>query len=581
MSVDAFWSILAAVWFLGWTGYAIHLFRKRQFRLNLTALRLDALCILLLLAFFAPLYLVSLYEIPWEVNTDEAAMMWAYRQAVLDAVPNIFGLGAYWGFPNLLYLGYGHLAELLGGINILHSRQVHAATGLAALAIVYALISVLGGSRLFACVGTYLVGINHSFIMVSRMALRNHSAIITESASLTLLIKGWLDECPFLTFAGGVIAGLAWYAYYPARITIVLWMAFMVLGTVFRFLPIKKAFKLGTIALAGWLVLVVPHAVAMQFDADRLKAHFEFQRDVSMLTAEGRETAAKRQNTRTPEEGVIANIKEGLSAFNSFTPDRSGIYYNPGFGFLDPITGIMLWLGVLLALVNGRRFQFAFALFYFGTLWLMYTFILTKAPDYTRMAILLPFIGWFSAMGLFAGGRMIARLQHVSSPPLASRLRITTFAVALSAVTAINLAYAYVFVVRSFNEVYNLEQRGCGETARFIESRPERGRHFYLISDYGHMYYTWGQPEYWYAWCAAFVPHGRDMAPKNQSITVIPASRFSPDIFKKPLTTVFMSKDTWHQLSHRLSGTNGERNLLPDLTVYQLSKDGHLLAVEN
>jgi hypothetical protein len=578
MSVDTFWMTLSIVWFAAWSGFAIYLFLRRRFRSKLSACGLDVLCIIAIVVPLAPLYLVSLYEIPWEVNTDEAAMIWAYRQAVADQIPNIFGLSAYWGFPNLLYLGYGQLAEMLGGISLLHSRLAHAITGLIALATIYMFIAVFSANRTLATVGTYLVGVNHSFIMISRMALRNHSSVITESLSLALFAKGWLSDCPFLTFAGGIFAGLAYFAYYPSRIAIILWTAFLVAGTIFRFLPAKKALKLGSIAIAGWLVLVVPHAVAMQFDSDRLKAHFEFTKNITILTAEGRTTAAQRQNAGNADQSVLTNIREGLTAFNSFTTDRSGIYCNPGFGFLDPVTGAMMWLGVLVAFVNRSRFQCAFALFYCGILWMMYSFVLNKAPDYTRMAILLPFIGWFTAMGLLAISRAIARLRQISAPAAAARVRIWTFAVALSLITGINLAYACVFAVRSFNEVYNLEQKGVGETARFIESHPETGRRFYLISDYGHMYYTWCEPKYWYAWLAAFIPHGRDFGPKGQSVAVLAASEFKPELFDLPGATAFMHKRTWQQLSARFSAQLTGR--FRELRVHQLSKDGNLVAIE-
>lgn len=566
-STDTFWVVLAAIWFAAWLVFGVSTFRRKQFHPGIINWKQSLFWLAAVLIPLAPLYLVSLYEIPWEVNTDETAMMWAYRQAVADPVPNLFGLGVYWGFPNLLYLGYGHLAELLGGISLMHSRLAHAITGLMALAIIFMFVNVLSASRFIATIATYLVGINHSMIIVSRMALRNHSAVITESFSLAFLLKGWLTECPFLTFLGGIIAGLAWYAYYPSRIAIVLWSAFLAAGVLFGFFQFKKALKLGSIAIAGWLVLVVPLVVSMQFDSQRLQSHFEFQKDVSMFTAEGRAIAAKRQNQRTPEAGVIANIKEGLTAFNSFTSDRSGIYWNPGFGFLDPVTGILMWLGVLVAIVNRRRVQCAFALFYFTSLWMMFTFMINKAPDYTRMAILLPFIGWFASMGLSALSKIVARALEKSTPAAVRRVKIVVYAIALSAITTINLAYCYVYMTRSAQEVYAVEQRGVGETGRFIETRRDPGRQFLIVTDRQHMYFTWGEPDFWYAWGAAFIP-------PQQQVKVLPAQKFDLETLAAPATTVFVHEDTWKPIASRFISR------YPDLHIYKLTRDGRLLALE-
>ena len=40
------------------------------------------------------------------------------------------------------------------------------------------------------------------------------------------------------------------------------------------------------------------------------------------------------------------NAKNGLGAFNNTVVDHGWIYQNNGHGFVDPLTGILLWLGV-------------------------------------------------------------------------------------------------------------------------------------------------------------------------------------------------------------------------------------------
>ncbi len=51
--------------------------------------------------------------------------------------------------------------------------------------------------------------------------------------------------------------------------------------------------------------------------------------------------------------GMWKNISWGLTAFNNKIADHGFIYENKGHGFVDPLTGIFLWVGVLASSVSG------------------------------------------------------------------------------------------------------------------------------------------------------------------------------------------------------------------------------------
>ena len=53
--------------------------------------------------------------------------------------------------------------------------------------------------------------------------------------------------------------------------------------------------------------------------------------------------------------GLKTNFRWGLSTFNNTVTDHGFIYLNSGHGFVDPLTGIFLWVG--LALVGIRLFR--------------------------------------------------------------------------------------------------------------------------------------------------------------------------------------------------------------------------------
>jgi len=156
---------------------------------------------------FAPLYLARIYEWPVQVSSDEVAIIdTATRYASMPGV-DPFGLSDYLARPALLFIGWGNLGELLGGTDLATMRTLHALFGLILIGVSYAFFRQLLEPR-WAVVAACILGVSHSLLMISRLAMRENTAVLAELVALTLLIVGLRYEHALATFAGGFVAGL-------------------------------------------------------------------------------------------------------------------------------------------------------------------------------------------------------------------------------------------------------------------------------------------------------------------------------------------------------------------------------------
>ena len=144
---------------------------------------------------------------------------------------------------------------------------------------------------------------------------------------------------------------------------------------------------------------------------------------------------------RTIAEGYKKNVRWGLGTFNNKVADESFIYSNHGHGFVDPLTGILLWIGVAVLGIRVIRRRadegVLLALSGFLILWLSFAFIVNKAPNYTRLLVTLPFVAYLvtEAVRWLAG-----RWRSVRGVP--ALLTVT----ALVALASWNLTIAWDFI---------------------------------------------------------------------------------------------------------------------------------------
>ena len=204
---------------------------------------------------FAPLYLAHLYEWPVQVITDEPTVMGVSEEVSTADGVDPFGVSNYRIRPALLFLAWGHLGKWLGGIDLSHMRLLHALVGLLAIAASYALFRQLL-PRGWAMFASSLFGLNHAYLLISRLAMRENTAVLVEVVALALLLWGLRHGHLFATFLGGIVAGLGFYVYYPGRAAFVLWAVFLGLLALLhrRRFPLRRVAMFGAASLAGFVI---------------------------------------------------------------------------------------------------------------------------------------------------------------------------------------------------------------------------------------------------------------------------------------------------------------------------------------
>ena len=418
-----------------------------------------------LVAIVSPLYLLVLSRWPVQVNSDEVTIMDISKQYANAAGVDPFGVSWYLSRPAGLFLVWGRLGELIGGVDLFHMRLLHAVLGLITVAVSYALFRLVL-PRWWAAFATVLVAACHSMFMLSRLSMRENTALLAVVLSLTLLLWGLREKHQLATFLGGVVAGLGFYVYEPGRVAFPIWIAFLVgLGLLYkqRF-PRRTLLSLGAIAAAGALLTATPIVYAeSQVPAFQSSG----QRESLLIYNDAREWQKTWVFEDSQFDAYKKNVRYGLGTFNNNMVDHAWIYPNYGHGFVDPLTGILLWVGVGvvgIALIRRRREDEGALLMLGGflVLWLSFAFVVNKAPNYTRLLVTLPFVAFLVTEAVrWLAGRW-------RSIPRGPAVIVAGF---LSVIVVWNLAIAWDFIQDG-----RREGDPIGSTGRYIEAHSDTGQ---------------------------------------------------------------------------------------------------------
>jgi 4-amino-4-deoxy-L-arabinose transferase-like glycosyltransferase len=453
---------------------------------------------------FVPLYVVHLYDWPVQVSSDEPTIMDVSDDYTHQPGFDPFGYSTYQTRPALLFAFWGHAGKLIGGIDLYHMRLLHAVVGLAAIGLSYFLFRQLL-PRPWALFAGCLFGLNHAYFMLSRLAMRENTGVFIEVVALALLLYGLRRSHLFVTYLGGIAAGLGFYTYHPGRAAFPLWVLFLLmLGLLYRSqIPLRRLARFGAIAVAGFVIMAGPLLIA-ESKAPQISVEVDPMAQL-LITSRGREFQRTDSHSDSVLEGYKNNVEWGLTTFNSKVHDHGNIYINEGHGFVDPLTGILLWVGVVgvgLWYVRRRRTTEPWPLLMlssFLTLWIAFAFLINQAPKYPRLLIILPFVAYLVTEAVRLLGRLLERglsrlgYRHGRLP------RVALVGAVLAVIAAWNLAIAWDYVDRGRREGEQI-----GSTGRYLASHPTQ--RFYLVDDEAspNRYFSRGNPDWWDSWTSRF-----------------------------------------------------------------------------
>jgi dolichyl-phosphate-mannose-protein mannosyltransferase len=499
-----------------------------------------------LVALAAPLYLLALWRWPVQVGSDEIAIMDTSQQYAHEPNADPFGPSWYLSRPAALFIVWGKLGELIGGVDLFHMRLLHALVGLLTIAVSYALFRLVL-PRWWAAFATVLVAASHAMFMLSRLAMRENTALLVVVTSLTLLLWGLRQKHELATFLGGVVAGLGFYVYEPGRVAFAVWIVFLV-ALAFAYkqrFPWRSLVTPAAVAVAGFVLVATPNLYA---GTQIPPLTPDGQKESLLIFDKAREVQQGWVVANSQWEGYKTNVSRGLGTFNNEVVDNSWIYPNYGHGFVDPLTGILLWLGVGVvgvALVRRRREDEGALLMLAGflSLWLSFAFLVNKAPNYTRLLVTLPFVAFLVTEAVrWLAGRW-------RSIPRAPAVLIAGF---LGAIVVWNLVIAWDYV-----QVGRRDGEPIGNTGRYVSARKDDpGQMFYLASSMAQPYWVWGDH------MARVTYFAKD---PNQVGAIDPAGL--RDFTAPAPFSLFMRREVWQTAATELADRYPQgriRNVTPD-----------------
>jgi hypothetical protein len=504
----------------------------------------DIYIVVALILVFLPIYIGSGTHIPPQINTDEIAIT-IFARDLSSLGVDLFSLSTYFGFPTLVFAIFGYLASLFGEVNVFTMRIIHSLFGLAIISISYFFFRSVFEDRYKAILASIILGSQHALLAISKMGMRDNSALLLELFALLAFLTGFKRKSLFLTYLGGALSGLAYYIYAPGKIIILLWLAF--LGVSFLFLQKSinpRAIFLNIfVSLIGFIMVLAPQIVSTinQEDVHSLS----YQKEQILLFQEGRDLQMRWTSSENTFEGVKRNIFDGLTVFNRKLNDKGFIYPNYEHGFVDPITGIILWFGLITSIIamrskRKRKPEKLLILTSFTLLFLLFSFVITKTPNYTRMLIILPFVAYFFVSG---SQFLISHLPSIFRLDISKNTKDIFLGIIVSIVVImnINMFNDFVSVGLSNGDI-------VGNTAQYIISKKNSLNHNFYLLDSANQdihYYPHGESYAWRDWMKEFIQ-------ENQQVDVVDPLLFIYGEYNVP-GTLFMHQSTWLNIEKEIS----------------------------
>ena len=344
------------------------------------------------------LYLAGVSRIPYLINWDEVSQA-AVVRTLRSPSANLFGVHPnFWGLPVFEYW-LSYRSTLLFGDSVTDLRIPVALVGMLTLLPCYRLARCLFGKRT-ATVATLLLACSHVYVGWSRTRLQCNSSLLVGTTAFFLLMQGLTRACPVRLLWGGLVLAIGFYGYQPSRVFVLVWVVFLAAAWLLKRLPTRQLRFASVMSLCGLVLGIAPMAVTMAREPALC-----FQR---LQAISGWDLLHRLEGTPQLAAQAAAfqeNAVRNMLVFNSSMGDA--IHYHPAFGMLDPISGVLLWIGVALAWSRWRRLGDVLAALGLMVIWVVGGFLTDRAPAYGRLIALLPFLMLLCARGLEAVGSLV------------------------------------------------------------------------------------------------------------------------------------------------------------------------------
>ena len=409
---------LVLIWFAALVAFVVSvtlpLFRERSLAPKLSTTERRLLVVLLLCA--GLLRGVQLGQIPVNLGGDEGTQLAVALTLMARPMDNPFATGWY-SVPTMSFLAYG-VAMRLFGATVAGGRALSAIAGTLTVLTTFLLGRTLGGRRV-GWVSAAILAFSAYHIHFSRLASNQIADPLVVTIVLWLVLSG-LQAVPDGRYArggalpwtlmwglAGVVAGLGWYAYFGARWVTIL--VALVLGWRALVMPsfMRRHWQGLLLFAAGWLMAVLPLLGWYSIYPSPLTERV----NVVNIFASG---WLAREVGITGKPSWVLLLDQAWRAVTAFhlTPDRT-FWYFPDRPLLDAITGALLLVGLVEAVLNLRWPSRALCLLWFGSTLVM-AWVLTESPPSSQRGLLMmPAVAILASWGLeLLASQMMSSSRH-------------------------------------------------------------------------------------------------------------------------------------------------------------------------
>lgn len=338
---------------------------QRALELEINWLDISTIAILLMLTI--GINLIGLTSWKFSIIGDEGVFFHYAKNIAEGKDWNFFHLrGVYEMFPDL-ESAYAALIMKIFGINVIGWRLSVIFVTAAASIMIYMLCKLLFG-RLAAFAAGMVVATNHYLIAFNHIAYNTTNAIIFPIGTLLTLLIFLRTRNIIYAYLSGLILGFAQYASPLARFTWILAAIWIMI--IFLMHPSVKRVSTILIMLFGFALVVAPTLI--NAPVEFYSFLWKFQTQYESISLFGRLIAAAQ-------------------SFLIFWTNPGWYHHYVGSPLIDPLTGVLLVAGLIIAILNWRKMAARLAL-----AWFIISVILlgitnkTLAPPITRLLFVIP-----------------------------------------------------------------------------------------------------------------------------------------------------------------------------------------------